>query len=147
MERLQTPEDRFFQDLMGGCAEVRQAFSRHVGMNGHRLQTLMRLWRNGETSHSDLRHTLAIDGASVTRLIKEFEAEGLVSRRIDPEDNRYTLAGLTPRGERTAAGLARAHQDYQVRLLDGVTAEERETVLRVLGRLRANVARIPSEQE
>ncbi|MET9063604.1 MarR family winged helix-turn-helix transcriptional regulator [Streptosporangium sandarakinum] len=147
MERLQTPEDRFFQDLMGGCAEVRQAFARHVGMNGHRLHTLMRLWRNGETSHSDLRQALAIDGASVTRIVKDFEAEGLVSRRVDPGDNRYTLARLTPEGERAAAELARAHQDYQARLLDGVTAEERETVLRVLGRLRANVALIPPEQE
>jgi DNA-binding MarR family transcriptional regulator len=154
--QAETPEDRFFHELAGTYAEVRQAFARHVGMTRPRVQMLMRLWRDGETSHSDLRRILSLDGASVTRLIKEFEAEGMVSRRIDPEDNRYTLARLTPAGEQAAADLERTHQAYQVRLLDGVTPEEREIVLRALRRLSSNVERIgrraggtksPSEQE
>ncbi|WP_433509039.1 MarR family winged helix-turn-helix transcriptional regulator [Nonomuraea sp. CA-143628] len=139
---METPEDRFFRELGGACGETRQAFARHVGMSSSRLQLLMRLWRNGETSHSELRQGLSLDGASVTRLIKEFEAEGLVSRRIDPADNRYTLASLTSTGERAAADLERSHQAYQVRLLDGISAGEREIVLRALERLRANMVRI-----
>jgi DNA-binding MarR family transcriptional regulator len=138
----ETSEDRFFHQLAGAYAEVRQAFARHVGMSRPRLQVLMRLWRDGETSHSDLRRVLSLDGASVTRLIKEFEGEGMINRRIDPEDNRYTLARLTPEGERVAAELALAHQAYQVRLLDGVTGEEQEIVLRALERLHVNVERI-----
>jgi MarR family transcriptional regulator for hemolysin len=137
---METPEDRFFRELGGAYAEIRQAFARHVGMSSPRLQVLMRLWRNGETSHSDLRQALSLDGASVTRLIKEFEAEGMVSRRIDPADNRYTLASLTPDGQRASADLEQSHQAYQVRLLDGVTAQEQEIVLRALKRLCANVA-------
>jgi DNA-binding MarR family transcriptional regulator len=62
-------------------------------MSSPRLQVLIRLWRDGETSHSDLRQALSLDGASVTRLIKEFEAEGMVSRRIDPADNRSPRPG------------------------------------------------------
>jgi DNA-binding MarR family transcriptional regulator len=38
-----------------------------------------------------------------------------------------------------AADLGRSHQAYQERLLDGVTTQEREIVLRVLRRVRANV--------
>ncbi|MCW2859651.1 MAG: MarR family transcriptional regulator [Actinoallomurus sp.] len=139
---VETPEDRFFRELGGAYAEIRQAFAQHVGMSAPRLQVLMRLWWNGETSHSDLRQALSLDGASVTRLIKEFEAEGMVSRRLDPADNRYTLARLTPAGERAAADLERSHQAYQVRLLDGVTAQEQEIVLGALQRLCTNVARI-----
>lgn len=141
---VETSEDRFFRELGGACAEMRQAFARHVGMSSSRLQLLMRLWRNGETSHSDLRQALSLDGASVTRLIKEFEAEGMVGRRIDPADNRYTLASLTPAGERAAADLERSHQDYQVRLLDGIPAHEREIVMSALQRLRAAMAGIDS---
>jgi DNA-binding MarR family transcriptional regulator len=139
---VETSEDRFFRELGGAYAEIRQAFARHAGMSSPRLQVLMRLWWNGETSHSDLRQALSLDGASVTRLIKEFEAEGMVGRRIDPADNRYTLARLTAAGERTAADLERSHQAYQVRLLDGVTAQEQKVVVRALERLCANVARI-----
>ncbi len=129
----------FFRELAGTCAELRQAFARHVGMSPHRVRLLIRLWRDGETSHSDLRHVLAIDGASVTRLVKEFETEGLVSRRLAPEDNRYTLAALTAAGERVAADLERSHQVYQERLLDGITAEQRENVLDVLRHVRTNI--------
>ncbi|MCC5576102.1 winged helix-turn-helix transcriptional regulator [Microtetraspora sp. AC03309] len=138
-----TPEDRFFRELGGACAELRQAFARHVGMSAHRVQVLVRLWREGETSHSELRQALGIDGASVTRLVKDLEGEGLAGRRVDPLDNRYTLAALTPVGERVAAELDRSHQAYQERLLDGVTTQEQEIVLRVLWRVRANV----TEQE
>ncbi|WP_285579370.1 MarR family winged helix-turn-helix transcriptional regulator [Actinoallomurus iriomotensis] len=135
----ETSEDRFFREFGGACAELRQAFARHVGMSAHRVQVLVRLRRGGETSHSDLRQALGVDGASVTRLVKELEAEGLAGRRLDPADNRYTLAALTPAGERLAADLERSHQEYQERLLDGVSTQEREAVLRVLRRVRANV--------
>ncbi|MER6824505.1 MarR family winged helix-turn-helix transcriptional regulator [Streptosporangium sp. NPDC000563] len=137
--REETVEDTFFRELGGSCAELRQAFARHVGMSPQRVQLLIRLWRDGETSHSDLRRTLSVDGASVTRLVKEFEAEGLLGRRLDPEDNRYTLAALTAAGERVAADLERAHQAYQERLLDRTTPQQREIVLDVLRRVRANI--------
>jgi MarR family transcriptional regulator, transcriptional regulator for hemolysin len=139
-----TSEDRFFRELGGTHTELRRAFARHAGMSSHRLRILVLLLRNGETGHSELRRVLSLDGASVTRLIKEFEAEGLTVRRIDPADNRYTLARLTPAGERAAAGIERSHQDYQARLLAGVTEEEREVVLRTLRRLRANAAHVES---
>ncbi|MET8988807.1 MarR family winged helix-turn-helix transcriptional regulator [Nonomuraea wenchangensis] len=139
----ETPEDIFFRELGGAWAELRQAFPRHIGMSPQRVQLLIRLWRDGETSHSDLRHTLGIDGASVTRLVKEFEADGLIGRRLDPADNRYTLAALTPAGERAAAELERSHQSYQERLLDGITSQQQEIVLDVLRRVRANM----TEQE
>ena len=103
------------------------------------------LLRNGETGHSELRRVLSLDGVSVTRLIKEFEADGMAVRRLDPADNRYTLARLTPAGERAAADLARSHHAYQARLLDGVTEEDREVVLRALRRLRTNAARVERE--
>jgi DNA-binding MarR family transcriptional regulator len=143
--REETPEDGFFLELATTFGNLRQAFALHVGISRPRLQVLMRLWRAGETSHSDLRHLLSLDGASVTRLIKEFEAEGLITRRIDPGDNRYTLARLTPAGEQAAAELARVHQTYQERLLDGVAAHEREAVLRILRRLDTNISGIDPE--
>ncbi|NJP89720.1 winged helix-turn-helix transcriptional regulator [Nonomuraea sp. FMUSA5-5] len=141
MVHEETAEDTFFRELGGVYAELRQAFPRHVGLSPQRVQLLVRLRRGGETSHSDLRRALGIDGASITRLVKEFEAEGLVGRRLDPADNRYTLAALTPAGERAAAELERAHQAYQERLLDGITAQQRQTVLDVLRRLHANMNR------
>lgn len=98
----------------------------------------MRLRWQGETSHSNLRQALGADAATITRLVKKFEAEGLVTRRVDPDNNRYTLAVLTPTGERLAGELDHAHQEYQHRLLDGVSVEHQQIVMDVLRRVRTN---------
>lgn len=137
--RDNTPEDAFFRELSTTCADLRQAFALQVGMSAHRVQMFIRLWRHGETSHSDLRRALGVDGASITRLVKEFESDGLIGRRLDPGDNRYTLAALTPAGERVAADLELSHQAYQQQLLEGITAGQQQTVLDVLRRIRANI--------
>ena len=140
----ETSEDTFFREVSGICSGLRQAFARHIGASAHRVHTLVRLRREGETSHSDLRHALGIDGASVTRLVKELEADGLVGRRLDPADNRYTLARLTRAGEQAAADLERRHQAYQEQLLDGVSTQEQEIALRALRRVRANMTELES---
>ena len=105
----------------------------------------MTLWKDGETSHNDLRRLLLLDGATVTRLMKEFESEGLATRRINPEDNRYVLAQLTAAGEETAADLGRRHQEYQRRLLEGVTLDEQRTLRQALRRLSTNIDSIDSD--
>lgn len=140
--RAETPDDTFFRELGSACSELRQAFARHVNRSPHQVQILIRLLRDGETSHSSLRQVLGIDGASLTRVVKQLETQGLLGRRLDPADNRYTLAALTPLGARTAADLERAHERYQQRLLDGVTARHRQIVLDVLARIRANTTEL-----
>lgn len=133
--------DEFFRAFGEVAAQLRQGFARSIGMSAQRVQILVRLHRDGETSHSDLRQALAVDGASITRLVKELEHDGLVSRRVDPADNRYTLATLTPAGVTLAADLVERHQAYQERLLDGISEPDRNRTLRTLNRLRDNLAR------
>ncbi|MEV6139132.1 MarR family winged helix-turn-helix transcriptional regulator [Nocardia sp. NPDC051990] len=132
-------EEEFFRALATASGELRQAFAAQIGMSPQRLHLLMRLLWRGESTHSDLRQTLGIDAATVTRMVKEFEAEGLLTRRVDPANNRYTLTTLTPTGKRLARRLERDHHAYQHRLLDGITAEQTRTVLDVLGHIRANI--------
>ncbi|MYS84627.1 MarR family winged helix-turn-helix transcriptional regulator [Embleya scabrispora] len=142
---METPEDGFFRVLADAHAEARQAFARHVGMSESRLRLLMWLRNNGETSHSDLRQSLSLDGATVTRLVEQFEARGAVGCRVDPRNNHYTLARPTPAGESTAAELARAHRVYMERLLHGVTPQERQTALGVPARMSANATRVAAD--
>jgi MarR family transcriptional regulator for hemolysin len=137
----ETAEDVFFRAVAEAAAQLRQGFARSVGMSPQRVQILVRLRRGGETSHSDLRQALGVDGATITRLVKELERDGLVGRRTDPADNRYTLAALTESGDRHAADLERRHQAYQEGLLRGVSTRHQEQVLDTLRRLRANLTR------
>jgi DNA-binding MarR family transcriptional regulator len=140
-------EDTFFQHLASICSEIRQAFDHHVGMSQLRRQLLTLLSEIGEVSHATLQQQLATDGATITRLVKQFESEGVLSRRLDPQDNRYTLVSLTVSGQQIVAGLRAAHSLFQARLLAGIPKEEQEMVLRVLERLHDNIRALQDESQ
>jgi DNA-binding MarR family transcriptional regulator len=147
---MESFEDILFQQLAYTCSEARQAYSQYIGMSQARLQLLTFLSRQSEISHAALQQQLMLDGATITRLVKQFEAEGVVKRRLDPQDNRYTLVSLTPSGQQIVSGLKETHSVFQTRLLDGITREEQEIMLRALERLRANmrdIQEVSQEQE
>jgi DNA-binding MarR family transcriptional regulator len=136
---MEISEETLFQQLAHAYIEARQAFAQHIGMSQARLQLLMLLASRGELSHAALQQRLGLDGATITRQVKQFETEGIVNRRLDPEDNRYTLVSLTPSGQQIVAGLSAAHDVFQARLLEGISQEEQEVAGRVLAQLRTNV--------
>jgi DNA-binding MarR family transcriptional regulator len=69
-------------------------------------------------------------------------SDGVLSRRLDPQDNRYTLIALTASGHSMVAELQAAHSAFQTRLLDGIAREEQEIMVRALEKLRNNVRTI-----
>src|SRR5215211_3368372 len=101
--------DRLFQHIAYACSEIRQSFDQHSGMSQPRRQLLILLAQAGESSHATLQQQLALDGATVTRLVKQFESAGLLNRRLDPQDNRYTLVALTASGQLAVDELRAAH--------------------------------------
>jgi MarR family transcriptional regulator for hemolysin len=132
--------DTFLQLLALTCTETRRAFDRHVGMTQARRQLLTILADEGKVSHAELARRLGVDGAAVTRLVKGLEARGMVARRLDPDDNRFTLASLTEPGEARVADLRTTHTQFTARLLAGIGRDEQDAVLRVLERVRGNIA-------
>jgi DNA-binding MarR family transcriptional regulator len=140
-------EDMLFQQLASACSEAKQTFAQHLGMSQARWQLLMLLERHGEISHADLQQYLLLDGATITRLVKQFEAEGAVRRRLDPQNNRYTLVSLTPSGHAITADIRVTHSEFQTRLLNGITREEQEVMLQALERLRTNIRLIQQEDQ
>jgi DNA-binding MarR family transcriptional regulator len=131
--------DRLFQHIAYACSEIRQSFDQHSGMSQPRRQLLILLAQAGESSHATLQQQLALDGATVTRLVKQFESAGLLNRRLDPQDNRYTLVALTASGQQAVDELRAAHSAFQARLLAGISDVDQEGMIRTLEQLRANI--------
>ena len=140
-------EDTLFQQLAYACSESRQSFDQYVGMSQPRRQLLTAVERAEEISHAALQQQLGLDGATITRLVKQFEAEGVLSRRLDPQDNRYTLVSLTASGQQIVAGLSAAHSLFQTRLLTGISREEQEIMVRVLEHLRSNIRTVQDKNQ
>jgi DNA-binding MarR family transcriptional regulator len=139
--------ETLFLQLATACADTRRCFDRYVGMTQSQRQLLGVLQAEHEVSHAVLQQRLGVDGAAVTRLIKRLETDGAVARRLDPDDNRYTLASLTAAGETLVAELGVAHRRFQTRLLAGVDRADQELVVRVLEQVRANVRAVDDHGE
>ncbi len=131
--------DTLFQELERAGSEARRAFNLSTGTSERQRQLLPLLLHHGELSHDALKRWLGVDGATVTRLVKQLESEAAVSRRLDPADNRFTLVSLTEAGKQAAAELHEGRQHFQRRLLAGVSREEQKTVIRVLEQVRRNL--------
>lgn len=124
-------------DLAATAGELQHAFHRQVGMTRSRVRLLTAVPAGGEIGQAELRDRLGLAGAVMTRLVKELERDGLVTRRLDPSDNRYTLVALTPAGRSAAEGLAAAHAAFLDRLLRDIDAADERAARRVLAALRA----------
>jgi DNA-binding MarR family transcriptional regulator len=112
-----------------------------TGMSQSRLDIIRALY-TAEMTQADLQHQLGVEGPGITRLVKQLEAEGLVTRRPDPSDNRYTRVALTPAARKlhARADLAKFAQTFGAQLMAGLTARERAELLRLLGKVSANLA-------
>lgn len=87
--------------------------------------------RMGELSE----RTLTTNG-NATWLVAALERDGLVRRRVAPDDGRAVLVRLTAAGRRHFATMAKRHEALIVRCFAGLSAEERRTVHSLLGGVR-----------
>lgn len=124
---------------------LRTGFERFVGVPMSRLRLLTHMYAGGELSQADLQRHLDVDGATVTRQVKQMEAEGLLQRRVDPKDNRFTLVSLTPAGKEMVETLIKRGREFQLLATGNIDEKEYAAAVRVLGQIRCNLQELVSE--
>ncbi len=116
-------------------------FAQEVGMPASRL-ALLRLLAIIHPSPAGvvaLARELGVDGAAVTRSIKQLEADRLVTVRADPADGRRKRVTLTANGLRTFERLHDRGHQLEESLAGDVSQADVATAVRVLGRLRGAI--------
>jgi DNA-binding MarR family transcriptional regulator len=89
---------------------------------------LAELAHQAPPSQQQLADRLQLEKSSVSRLVANLEARGLVSRQRDPANRRWSQVTLTDRGRATATQLiARFHQRHQ-RLFAALHPAERQAL-------------------
>ena len=88
-------------------------------------------------SANQISQWLQTDKAWVKRSVDRLIASGYVRRRPDPGHGRRLLLALTAKGERAYAAIALAAQRRHDNVLKALTAGERQTLERILGKLQA----------
>jgi len=103
----------------------------------YELLTLLSFTRAGRMPLSSAAGRLQVHPTSVTNTVDRLEAAGLVRREPHPTDGRATLVALTDAGREIAAA-ATAALNADVFAEPGLDAEDAETLIQVIARLRAS---------
>ena len=89
---------------------------------------------------SEVAHDLSLDVSTVSRQIKELEAEGLVARRPDPSDGRASVLTLTVAGTQALERLRQARRELLAEVLSGWDELDRQTLADLMCRLADDFA-------
>src|SRR5882757_5346539 len=77
-----------------------------------------------------LSRLLMVTGGNVTAIVDQLEKEGLVERLDEPDDRRAFRIRLTRAGERSFGEMARAHEEWVIGLLAGLSRKEHDELLK-----------------
>ena len=94
---------------------------------------------------NELSRLLMVTGGNVTAIVDQVEKEGLVERLDEPSDRRAFRIRLTKSGERSFTDMARAHEEWVVELLSGLSRREQDELLRLLARAKEHALERISE--
>ena len=103
---------------------------------------LVLLESEGALPQARLADTLAIDKATMVRLIDALEALGYARRRPHPTDARAVLVSLAPPAKRALREARKLEARVQAELLAGLSPEEQRALHLLLVKV---AARLPSE--
>jgi DNA-binding MarR family transcriptional regulator len=104
--------------------EQARLYEQHLGMSQSRLLLLRELSQRGEVSQAELARRLDMEATLVTRFAKHMEASGLLTRRSDPRDNRFTLVTLTAAGQHLSQQMMAFTHSLETQLVEGLSGEE-----------------------
>jgi len=93
---------------------------------------------------NELSRLLMVTGGNITAIVDQVEKEGLVERLDEPADRRAFRIRLTPAGRKTFAEMARAHEDWVVEMLSGLSRREQDELLKLLAKAKSSAVEVES---
>ena len=124
---------------------VRSGLREEFGTTLPRFDLMAQLERHREgLKMNELSRLLMVTGGNVTAIVDQLEKEGLVERLDEPDDRRAFLIRLTRTGEKSFAEMARAHEQWIVGLLGGLSRREQDDLLKLLAKVKTHAVEVTS---
>lgn len=105
------------------------------GVRKYHFRVLVALEDDGPLSQADLGRRLGIDRSDMAAVAAELEARAYLARTRDDKDRRRNVVTITPEGTMALARMGDAIDEAQAKLLEPLTAAEREQLAKLLARL------------
>ncbi len=123
--------------------QVRSRLREQFSTTLPRFDLLAQLERHREgLKMNELSRLLMVTGGNVTAIVDQLEKEGLVERLDEPADRRAFRIRLTRAGERSFGEMARAHEEWVVELLAGLSRREHEELLKLLAKVKQHAVEV-----
>ncbi|MBE7190435.1 MarR family winged helix-turn-helix transcriptional regulator [Jatrophihabitans endophyticus] len=120
--------DRMAVDLDRAAVEI--------GLNDVRDWLVLAVLDDGQSrTQLELSRLVCVDKTTLISVLDRLERLELVKRTVDPSDRRVRIPQITAAGRRIYAKFATARDAAEARALDGVSADDRATLMAVLSRI------------
>lgn len=134
-------------DLKRTYLALRRALEHTVkpfGFTGGQFDVLQVLMQEPELEHRALQRHLAITSPTLTNVIDVLERNGHVARQTSNQDARVKTIAMTDTAREVCFSKAfcDAGDALVEKMFDGFTPTERQTFLRLLGRVQSNLEKI-----
>lgn len=132
-----------FGVLLEAMAELNRTFDRSLqqsaGISQSSFEGLLRLERSGGVlTMGELTSQIALTGGGVTRLVARLVDAGLAERRPCESDRRIQYVAITEDGRSVLSAALGVHlADLETHFTGSMSREERETIVRVMERIRS----------
>jgi DNA-binding MarR family transcriptional regulator len=127
---------------------MRRAFdarARAIGVTRPQWQVLTTLRRREGVNQGGLAEQLDVEPITVCRMVDRLQEAGLVERRADVADRRSWRLYLTPRAHGLLEQLRPLAEAMIEEALEGIDAEDRAALNRLLEQVRENLCRRQGE--
>ena len=117
--------------------QVRSRLRSRFGITLPRFDLMSQLERHPQgLKMNELSRLLMVTGGNVTGIVDQLVKEGLVERVDDAADRRAWRVQLTRAGDKAFAEMARAHEEWVVELLSGLSRRDADALMQLLARLK-----------
>ncbi|HVX82284.1 MAG TPA: MarR family winged helix-turn-helix transcriptional regulator [Devosiaceae bacterium] len=136
--------------------DVARQLRRHFDAEAQRHELTMPQWRViAQLSLADGVSQVALsslcetDPMTISGVVERLEAKGLVERQPDPADSRAKIVLITPKARAVVAKMKLLADEVYSTAFQGISDADRETTLRVLNQMSANLSgqRTTSKEE
>lgn len=127
---------------------LRRVFDRRaadLGLTRAQWLALSRIARAQGLTQSELAQDLDMEAIAIGRVVDRLQLAGFVERHADPDDRRCWRLHLSSKSDDVMSGMKQLANTLREDMLEGVSADEFEVTMRVLGKVKQNLFRLDRE--
>ena len=118
-----------------------------IGLTAPHLRALRLIWSGDNVTSQEISQSLRRDKAQVARIVSELLNRKLVRRIENPDDKRSQFLVVTAKGSEIFESVAKIEIALQDVVLQGISAKDVATFVKVAKQVSENIRNIESDKK